>query len=283
MNSHLEIEAPAKVNLTLKVSGKRADGYHDLESVMQQISLHDKIRLQVGGQGIRVESDCSLIPDNEENLAVKAAQLIYNKYYIKTGLKILIQKNIPVGAGLAGGSSDAAAVLIGINKLFNLGMGQEELMQLGLSIGSDVPFCIMGGTALARGRGEILTELAPGPSLNMVLVKPDCQLSTAAVYKEFRLEKVKYPPDNIAFLEAWHKYDMIEIVSQMRNDLETVSLDMCPDITIIKKKLDALGALKTLMSGSGPSVFGVFASRAEARKAWELIKGQYRETYLVSS
>ncbi|PKM77504.1 MAG: 4-(cytidine 5'-diphospho)-2-C-methyl-D-erythritol kinase [Firmicutes bacterium HGW-Firmicutes-15] len=283
MKRQLEIEAPAKVNLTLKVLGKREDGYHELESVMQQISLRDKIYLQVGGQGIRAESNSQLIPDNEENLAFQAAQLLYTKFSIKEGLQIFIEKNIPVGAGLAGGSTDAAAVMIGINELFNLGLEKEELMKLGLAIGSDVPFCLLGGTALARGRGEILTDLGKGPQLAMLLVKPDYQLSTGAVYRDFRVEKVKNSPDNTAFLEAWHKYDMIGIVGQMINVLETVSLDMCPEIEIIKTKLDTLGATKTLMSGSGPSVIGVFASQERAQQAWDLIKDQYREAYLVSS
>ncbi len=283
MKKHLEIEAPAKVNLTLKVLGKRTDGYHELESVMQQISLRDKIRLEIGGQGIRVASNSQLIPDNEENLAYQAAQLLYTKFSIKAGLQIFIEKNIPVGAGLAGGSTDAAAVMIGINELFNLGLKREELLELGLAIGSDVPFCLLGGTAMARGRGEILTALGKGPRLDMLLVKPDYQLSTAAVYRDFRLEKVIHSPNNTAFIEAWHKYDMIGIVGQMINDLETVSLNMCPEIEIIKTKLDALGATNTLMSGSGPSVIGVFASQAESQQAWELIKDQYREAYLVSS
>jgi 4-diphosphocytidyl-2-C-methyl-D-erythritol kinase len=283
MKTQLEIEAPAKVNLTLKVLGKREDGYHELESVMQQISLRDKIYLKIGGQGIMVESNSCLIPDNEENLAFKAAQLLYEKFSIKTGVQIFIEKNIPIGAGLAGGSTDAAAVMIGINELFCLGLEREELMKLGLAIGSDVPFCLLGETALARGRGEILTTLGKGPRLEMLIVKPDYQLSTGTVYGKFSLERVSHSPDNTAFLEAWHKYDMIGIVGQMINVLETVSLDMCPEIDIIKTKLEALGAIKTLMSGSGPSVIGVFANQEEARQAWELIKDQYREAYLVSS
>jgi 4-diphosphocytidyl-2-C-methyl-D-erythritol kinase len=283
MKRQLEIEAPAKVNLTLKVLGKRADGYHELESVMQQISLRDIIRLQVGGQGIRIDSNSQLIPNNEENIAFQAAQLLYEKFYIKPGLQIFIEKNIPVGAGLAGGSTDAAAVMIGINELFNLGLEREELMELGLAVGSDVPFCMLGGTALARGRGEILTALNKGPVLEMLLVKPDYQLSTGEVYRDFRLERVTHSPDNTAFLEAWNKYDMIRIVGQMINVLETVSLDMCPEIEIIKNKLDTLGATHTMMSGSGPSVIGVFASQGAAQQAWELIKDQYREAYLVSS
>ncbi|MDD4801362.1 MAG: 4-(cytidine 5'-diphospho)-2-C-methyl-D-erythritol kinase [Syntrophomonas sp.] len=283
MKKQLEIEAPAKINLTLKVLGKRADGYHELESIMQQISLRDKIILERGGQAIKIKSNSHMIPEDEENLAYKAAQLLYTKFSIKEGLRIYIEKNIPIGAGLAGGSTDAAAVMIGINDLHNLGLGKNELMEIGLNIGSDVPFCIMGGIALAKGRGEVLTALNKGLQLEMLLVKPDYQLSTGAVYREFKRERVNQSPDNKAFIEAWLKYDIIGLTQHMQNDLETVSIKMCPDIKIIKNKLNALGAIKSLMSGSGPSVIGVFASYEEAREAWERIKGQYKETYLISS
>lgn len=283
MVRQLEIEAPAKINLTLNVLGKRADGYHELETVMQQISLRDRIFLQVGGHGIKIESNSSLIPNNEENLAYKAAHLLYSKFSIEEGLQIFIEKNIPVGAGLAGGSTDAAGVMLGVNELFGLNLKREDLLSLGLTIGSDVPFCLLGGTAVARGRGEILTPLPEGPQLNMVLVKPDFQLSTAEVYRDFRLDRVKNSPDNAAFLEAWRKYDIIELAAQMKNVLETVSVEKCPEIEHIKEKLNVLGALKTLMSGSGPSVVGVFSSRDKAIKAWEIIKDLYREAYQVSS
>jgi len=283
MVRQLEIQAPAKINLTLNVLGKRADGYHELETVMHQISLRDRIFLQVGGHGIKIESNSSLIPNNEENLAYRAAHLLYSKFSIEEGLQIFIEKNIPVGAGLAGGSTDAAAVMLGVNELFGLNLTREDLLSLGLIIGSDVPFCLLGGTAAARGRGEILTPLPEGPQLNMVLVKPDFQLSTAEVYQNFRLDRVKHSPDNAAFLEAWRKYDIIELTAQMENVLETVSVEKCPEIQYIKEKLNILGALKTLMSGSGPSVVGIFSSRDNAVKAWEIIKDQYREAYQVSS
>jgi len=283
VKNQLMIEAPAKINLTLNVLGKRTDGYHELETVMQQISLRDKIFIQSGGQGIRIASNSAEIPVNEDNLAFKAAYLLCTKYSIQLGLQIFIEKHIPVGAGLAGGSTDAAAVILGLNEMFELCLDREDMLKLGLSIGSDVPFCLLGGTALARGRGEILTPLPPGPRLEMVLVKPEFQLSTAAVYGGLRLEKIQNAPDNAAFLQAWRKYDIIEIGLQMKNVLETVSIEKCPEIDTIKQKLDALGALNTLMSGSGPSVAGVFASQEEARQAWRVMKDQYREAYLVSS
>jgi 4-diphosphocytidyl-2-C-methyl-D-erythritol kinase len=283
MKMQLELEAPAKINLTLNVIGKRADGYHELESVMQQISLRDKILLQTGGYGITIATSSIEIPDNEENLAFQAARLMYSKFSLPTGLHIYIEKNIPVGAGLAGGSTDAAAVIKGLNELFDLHLQPEEMLQLGLMIGSDVPFCLLGGAALVRGRGEILTPLPAGPRLEMVLVKPEYQLSTREIYRDFRLERVHEKPDNVAFLEAWRQCDMIGIMAEMKNVLETVSIEKCPEIQIIKDKLTVLGAQRTLMSGSGPSVMGVFMNQDEAHNAWGIIKDQYRESYLVSS
>lgn len=283
MKTQVVLQAPAKVNLTLNVIGKRSDGYHELESVMQQINLHDIISLHTGGRGIKVTSNSVQIPNNEENLAFQAAHLLYSEFSLTPGMQIFIEKNIPVGAGLAGGSTDAAAVIKGINELFDLHLKREELMQLGSIIGSDVPFCVLGGAAVARGRGEILTPLPEGPQLEMVLVKPNFQLSTGEVYRNFRLERVDQAPDNTAFLEAWHQCNSIGIAAEMRNVLETVSIEKCPEIQLIKDKLDTLGAQNTLMSGSGPSVVGVFARRDEAHKAWEIIKDQYRESYLVSS
>lgn len=282
MKIHLMVEAPAKINLTLNVIGKRPDGYHELETVMQQISLRDKIFLHAGGRGIKIESNSAEIPDNEQNLAFQAARLLYAKFSLPTGLQIFIEKNIPVGAGLAGGSTDAAAVIKGMNELFDLKLQLGEMLELGFSIGSDVPFCLLGGAALARGRGEILTPLPPGPQMEMVLVKPDFQLSTREVYHDFRLEKVNQAPNNAAFLEAWYKCDMIDLMAEMKNVLETVSIPKCPEIQAIKAELESWGAQKTLMSGSGPSVVGVFSCRDEARKAWESIEGQYKESYLVS-
>jgi 4-diphosphocytidyl-2C-methyl-D-erythritol kinase len=283
MKMHLELDAPAKINLTLKIIGKRTDGYHELESVMQQISLHDKLFLDAGGIGIKLTSNSRQVPDNEENLAFRAADLMYSKFSLPLGMNIHIEKNIPVGAGLAGGSTDAAAVIRGINELFDLGLPLDQMLKLGLEIGSDVPFCLLGGAALARGRGEILDPLPAGPQLDMVLVKPEYQLSTREVYRDFCMERVQDEPDNAAFLEAWRQYDIIGIVSEMKNVLETVSIDKCPEIQSIKNKLAVLGARRTLMSGSGPSVVGVFACRDAALNAWGIIKDQYRESYLVSS
>jgi len=283
MQEQLVIEAPAKINLTLNVLGKRQDGYHELETVMQQISLKDRITLCPGGEGIRIISSSAGIPGDEANLAWQAARLMFEEFSIAAGLQIYIEKNIPVGAGLAGGSTDAAAVIKGIDRLWSLNLTTERMCALGLELGSDVPFCLVGGTALARGRGEILTVLPDGPCLDMVLVKPDFQLSTAEIYRNFRRDQVKSLPDNRAFLEAWHRCDMMALAAQMKNVLESVSIPRCPEVAVIKQKLDDCQALASLMSGSGPSVVGLFASREAARQAWEIMKDQYEESYLVSS
>ncbi|HWQ74101.1 MAG TPA: 4-(cytidine 5'-diphospho)-2-C-methyl-D-erythritol kinase [Syntrophomonas sp.] len=277
------LEAPAKVNLTLNVLGKRDDGYHELETVMHQIGLTDKISLKRGGSGIRVGSNSPLVPQDEENLAYQAARLMYDKFALQAGLQIYIEKNIPVGAGLAGGSTDAAAVITGINDLFGLQLELNAMLELGARIGSDVSFCIMGGTALARGRGEILSPLAEGPELTFVLVKPDFQISTRAVYQMFRRENVASPPDTAAFLAAWNNCDMISIARKMNNVLESVSLSEHPEIMAIKHQLVELGAENALMSGSGPTVLGLFLSRRQAQQAFLQMQREYKESFLVFS
>jgi len=283
MQKQIIIEAPAKINLTLDIKGKRADGYHELETVMHQISLVDRIYLERGGKGIRLSTNSTDIPDNEDNLAYRAAQILVDKMDLQEGLSIFIEKNIPVGAGLAGGSTDAAAVLLGMQQLFGLALDKLLLLDWGAQLGSDVPFCIMGGTVLAKGRGEQLHPIVHGPCLHLVLVKPDFQLSTSEVYRDFRLEKVNHRPDNTAFLAAWENYDMINIVRHLSNVLETVSIAKHAEIALIKQELCKLGALNALMSGSGPSVFGIFADGASAEQAFQHIQDQYKECYLISS
>lgn len=283
MKHQVCLQAPAKINLTLKVIGKRPDGYHELETVMQQINLCDSISIHVADSGIRVDSNSLQVPDDDENLAFKAARAIYDRLGIQTGLRIHIDKRIPVGAGLAGGSTDAAVVLLGINDLLGSPLDLRALMELGLQIGSDVPFSVMGGCALARGRGEILEPVGPGPQLEMVLVKPPGQLSTSEVYRDLRLGELRDPPDNGAFLEAWYRCDIMGLAAQMKNDLETVSIIKCPEISAVKYKLTALGAIHSVMSGSGPTVIGLFADYQQAVRGWRTIKEEYDESFLVST
>lgn len=283
MQNEIIIEAPAKINLTLDIKGKRKDNYHELETIMHQVNLLDRIHLSRGGEGIQVTSNNPVIPGGKENLAYRAAELMYISFGIKEGIKIFIEKNIPVGAGLAGGSTDAAAVMQGINTVFSLNIEQDEMLKLGEQIGSDLPFCILGGTAIARGRGEKLSILEKGPGLDILLVKPDFSLSTAEIYQDFKPERVKDFPDNTAFVEAWQNHDIIRIALNMKNVLESVSIHKTPEIQKIKKMLCGLGALNAVMTGSGPTVVGIFADHYRADEAYKNIKDQYAETYLVRS
>ncbi|MCD5405266.1 MAG: 4-(cytidine 5'-diphospho)-2-C-methyl-D-erythritol kinase, partial [Desulfotomaculum sp.] len=240
----------------LKVLGKREDGYHEVEMVMQSLALHDKIFLTLIRSDIEllVEGDAPL---DESNLAYKAAKAILEYSNCKQGIRIKLVKNIPAAAGLAGGSSDAAAVLLGINKLLKLGLDTEELMEIGKGLGSDVPFCIVGGTALARGRGEKIQPLPKAPKMGVVLIKPDFGVSTAQVYKRFSLDLVEKKADVNAVVEAIKKGDIKGIATAIFNDLEYVTMDMHPCLEGIKRQLEDAGALGVLMSGSGPTVYGL--------------------------
>jgi 4-diphosphocytidyl-2-C-methyl-D-erythritol kinase len=283
MVGEIVIEAPAKINLTLDVLGKREDGYHELETVMHQIDLVDIIHLKPCPQGISVESNSGAIPNDENNLAYRAASLILKRYPDLGGIQIFIDKRIPVGAGLAGGSTDAAAVLLGLNRLYQLGMNQATLLEQATLLGSDVPFCLTGGTALARGKGELLTPLSGCHLAHIVLVKPDFQLSTADVYGALDLSKVSIRPHTTAFLEAWTKCDIISIVRHLGNILENVSIKKHPELEIIRQEMLDLGALGTVMSGSGPTMLGIFAQSREAASASQWFSARYQEVYMVSS
>ncbi|MDD2585725.1 MAG: 4-(cytidine 5'-diphospho)-2-C-methyl-D-erythritol kinase [Syntrophomonadaceae bacterium] len=283
MNRKIIIAAPAKVNLTLDIKGKYPDGYHELETVMHHIDLLDQVTIETAPSGIEVASSSSLVPDNQDNLAYQAAELILKAYGSGEGVKIHIEKNIPVAAGLAGGSTDAAAVLTGINQLYNYGLTQEKLMEIGLKIGADVPFCLYHRTALARGKGELLTPLEKEVKLLFVVVKPELQISTAEVYREFDLAQVEKFPDISSFLVAWNHYNIKGIAINIVNVLESVSIKKHGEIATIKDKLNKLGALNAVMSGSGPSVFGIFADQKIAEQAAAVLSQEYREVFLVSS
>jgi 4-diphosphocytidyl-2-C-methyl-D-erythritol kinase len=263
----LELEAPAKINLSLDVLRKREDGYHELKMIMQEIKLHDIVTLELTASGIHVECDSRWVPSDSENIAYKASSLIFNKYGIKSGLKIKIKKRIPVAAGLAGGSADAAAVLKGINVMFSLGLAAGELMELGKQIGADVPYCVMGGTMLAEGIGEILTELESFKDVNIVLIKPKIGVSTAWVYKNLNLDLISARPDTNLLIKAISCKDIKAVSGNMKNVLETVTIPKYQIVAQAKNRLMELGALGSMMSGSGPSVFGIFPDRETAQKA----------------
>ncbi len=271
MNS-ICIKARAKINLSLDVLRKREDGYHDVQMIMQSISLHDKVFLgQVEKKSIKISCDKKWVPSNSDNIAYKAAKLLMDKFDLQKGIDIKIVKNIPVAAGLAGGSADAAAVLKGMNELFSLNLEQEELMQLGKTIGADIPFCIKGGTMLAEGIGEVLTDLKPLNNVDIVLVKPKISVSTAWVYKNLNIEKIASRPYTDYLISMIEKRDLQNLGNKMVNVLEAVTIRKHEIICEVKEKLVKLGALGSMMSGSGPTVFGIFENRLTAQKAYESI------------
>ncbi len=259
----ITLKAPAKVNLRLDVLARRPDGYHELRMIMQQLDLGDEVSItRVSEPGIFVTCDRDGVPDGPENIAWRAARALLDRSQRSDGLAIAISKNIPVAAGLGGGSSDGAAVLLGVNQLLGLGYSREELMQIGVTLGADVPFFVYAPVAVAEGIGEVLTPIAQMPELWMVLVNPNVPVSTAWVYKNLQLtarENGDKLPRSFA--------DLAEVCAIMANDLENVTIPAFPVIREIKEQLQNRGALKAMMSGSGPTVFGIFADESTARAA----------------
>ena len=263
------LKARAKINLTLDVTGKREDGYHILEMIMQTISLYDKVYVKkIDKPVLRLKSNLDWLPTDERNLAYMAAKLLKEKFQIKQGIFIELDKKIPVAAGLAGGSTDCAAVLIAVNRLFKLGLSKEELMKYGLRLGADVPYCIARGTVLAQGIGEILTPLSQQcPFCYVVLVKLPISVSTAFVYKNLSLQSIQARPNTEKMIQSIEDGDLEGVCSYLCNVLETVTISHYPEIDKVKKRLLQLGAKGSLMSGSGPTVFGLFEEKETAQKA----------------
>lgn len=269
----LELKSLAKINLGLDVLGKRENGYHDVRMVMQTIYLYDNVILEkTKEKGIDVKTNLFFLPVDENNIAYKAAKLLIDEFDIQEGISIRLRKYIPVAAGMAGGSSNAAAVLFGMNKMFNLGLTQKELMDRGVQLGADVPYCIMRGTVLAEGIGEELTELPPMPKCHILIAKPAVSVSTKVVYEKFdALENVEHP-DIDGILEGLKSQDLYKISSSMGNVLEGVTIKEYPVIQAIKEQMLKEGALNALMSGSGPTVFGIFDDKGKAKKAQKMLK-----------
>lgn len=267
------LKARAKINITLDVTGRRDDGYHFVKMIMQTISLYDTVSVKkVPKKGIWVSCDVKWVPCDERNLAYKAAKLIMDNFEINGGVAIYIHKRIPVSAGLAGGSTDCAAVLKAMNMLFELGLGEKDLMELGFKLGSDVPFCVMGGTALAEGLGEKLMPLPDCPHMDIVLVKLPVSVSTAAVYRLFDSEAEVSHPDTESELEALKNGDKAAVAEHLLNVLEPVTAKIHPRIEDIKAELVKNGALGAVMSGSGPTVYGIFADKRTACRAADHIR-----------
>ncbi len=274
-------KAPAKINLTLDVLYKRSDDFHEVEMVMTTVDLADRIELYLLDRDeIMIQSENRFIPNDERNLAFRAAKLLKERFKISAGVKIIIEKQIPVAAGLAGGSSDAAATLRGLNRLWQLGISTEQLAALGAEIGSDVSFCVYNSTALAKGRGEIITELPAPPSCWVVLAKPSQGVSTQSVYQSLPLDKVEHP-DTIGMVEALKNSDYDGICSRLKNVLELVTLPKYPQVQQIKQQMLQSGADAVLMSGSGPTVFGLVKHESRAVRIYNSLRGFCEEVYIV--
>lgn len=264
----INLRAMAKINLSLDVVGTRPDGYHDLRMVMQSVRLCDQVSVSpTRAPGVRMKTNLHYLPTDHTNLAVRAADLIMEECGIQDGVFISLEKHIPVAAGLAGGSSDAAAVLVAMNILFDLKLSQEKLRELGLRLGADVPFCVMRGTALAEGVGEILTPLTPMPDCRILIAKPDIHVSTKAVFTAFHMSGNIVHPDTDAQVQAVRDGDLRKISSLCGNVLETVTAVRYPVIGRIRQTMMQNGALASVMSGSGPSVFGIFDDEERAEEA----------------
>lgn len=278
----MKIKAYAKINISLDIVGKReSDGYHLLKMIMQNIDLYDEISIEKQKKDITISCNKSYVPTDSRNLAYKAASLFKETYNIEDGVHIDIVKNIPVSAGLAGGSTDAAAVLKLMNKIFKVNASNEELMELGLKLGADIPYCINGGTALCEGIGEKITSLPAFKDKILVLVKPSFGVSTKEVYKAFDLDKVRLHPKTENLIEAMEQDNLYYVASNMKNLLENVTLRKHNILIKIKEEMNKYGAVGSMMSGSGPSVFAFFDDMLKAQKCYEKMRENHREVFLT--
>lgn len=281
----MKLQAYAKINLGLDVVRKREDGYHEVRMIMQNIGLCDELELVEKEESeITISTNREDVPANEGNLVYKAAKLLMDEFGVTKGLHISLVKKIPVAAGMAGGSSDAAATMIGVNDIFGLGLSREELMERAVKIGADVPYCIMGGTALAEGIGEVLSPLPPMPDCYILIAKPPIDVPTKFVYGNLRANELKEHPDIDQMIQCLRADDLKHMCDIMGNVLETVTIPAHPVIDDIKHIMVEHGAMGAMMSGSGPTVFGVFASEREAKAAEAAVNdsGFAKEVYLTT-
>lgn len=277
-------KAFAKINLTLDVLGRRPDGYHDIKMVMQTVSLYDTVAVELTDESkaISVETNLSFLPTGPDNLAYRAAELFFKETGLESGVKISLRKHIPVGAGLAGGSSDCAVVLKALNKLCAAGLSMRKLCSMGVKLGADVPYCLLGGTRLAEGIGERLSPLPRMPRCHILLVKPSFSISTKTVYEKIDSFTDYRRPDTDAVIAALHSGDLSALAKGMGNVLEEVSLADYPVLASLKRQLCSLGAIAAQMSGSGPTVFGIFTNAEAAADAKKKLQENYRTVYLCS-
>lgn len=269
----MQLRSMAKINLALDITGKRADGYHDVRMIMQSICLYDEIEMErTDTPGVRMQTNVSFLPTDRRNLAVRAADLLLKAFDIPEGVGIKLNKRIPVAAGLAGGSSNAAAVLVGMNHLFSLGLSESALMQYGLQLGADVPYCIMRGTALAEGIGEVLTPLPEIPHCCILIAKPPVSVSTKYVYEHYDMAEHVNHPDIDGMLQAIYDGSLEGIACRLENVLEQVTVPEYPVIEEIRRLMLQCGAAGARMSGSGPTVFGIFEDKKTAEKAADILR-----------
>ena len=281
----IKLKALAKINLGLDVVSRREDGYHEVRMVMQTIHLYDQLLIQKSETpGIQIHSNLSFLPVNENNLVYKAGKLLMDEFDIHTGVSVELNKHIPVAAGMAGGSTDAAAMLYGMNQLFGLKLKRKDLMERGVQIGADVPYCIMRGTALAEGIGEKLSSLPPMVKCPVLIAKPAVSVSTKFVYQNLKLNEQTPHPDIDALITDIRNSDLDNICADMGNVLETVTIPNYPVIAQIKEQMLKSGAKASMMSGSGPTVFGLFGDEETAQRARAEMKasGLAKQVYLTS-
>lgn len=275
------IKCYGKINLSLDVIGKREDGYHLLEMIMQTVDLYDTLTLTKIPNGIDISCSKPYLPTNEKNIAYKAAELFINTYSIKGGVKINIEKNIPISAGMAGGSSNAAGVLKGLRTLYNVPASDKDLEKLSLLLGADVPFCINGGTVLCSGIGEKMTPLKPFNNIPIVIVKPNFGVSTIDVYKSFNLSKVNTHVNTYDLIRAMNNMDLKGVKNNMRNLLENVTLNKHKILKSIKNDMINNGAIASMMSGSGPTIFGICEDSLSAQRLYDFFKGKFNDVYIT--
>lgn len=268
-------KAYAKINLSLDVLRRRPDGYHEVKMIMQTVGICDTLTIsKVDHKGIFLKVGDAPLPCDKSNLVYKAAEMIMKQFGLQEGVEITLEKNIPIAAGMAGGSSDAAAVFRGMNRLFGLGMSLSEMQKLGVKIGADIPYCMMGGTALSEGIGEILSSLPMPPKAYLLIAKPDIDVSTKFVYENLHADTLTYHPDVDGMVKALKEEDLKGITERMGNVLETVTEKAYPVIGEIKALMKAEGAMNALMSGSGPTVFGIYEDKETAKSAYKALEEQ---------
>lgn len=282
---NISLKALAKINLGLDVIRRREDGYHEVKMIMQTVHLFDRIDItKTAESGIVIKTNLSFLPVNENNLVYKAGKLLMDEFSLNEGVEVTLNKKIPVAAGMAGGSTDAAAMLYGMNELFDLKLKRSELMERGVKLGADVPYCLMRGTALAEGIGEKLTALSPMVKCPVLIAKPQISVSTKFVYQNLKLDETTIHPDINQLVRDIENRDLHAIAGHMGNVLETVTIPNYPIIDEIKQQMLKSGAINAMMSGSGPTVFGLFENEETAQKAYEdmLASGLAKQVYVTS-